>query len=102
VCQLTAVLELAPSTVSAHLADLRRVGLITERKEGRWVHYELAEAAEAGRCLELLWTQLEGDERVSNDNTIVKKLRKIPVDELCSMNTQAVKRAVSADAARRT
>src|SRR3972149_1455078 len=42
VCQLTAVLDLAASTVSGHLADLRVAGLVTERKEGKWVHYSLA------------------------------------------------------------
>ncbi|MGQ9496401.1 MAG: ArsR/SmtB family transcription factor [Thermoanaerobaculaceae bacterium] len=42
VCQLVEVLGLAFSTVSSHLALLRRVGLVQERKEGRWVYYQLA------------------------------------------------------------
>ena len=33
VCQVTEVLKLAPSTVSAHLKELKRAGLIVERKE---------------------------------------------------------------------
>jgi DNA-binding transcriptional ArsR family regulator len=37
VCQMTAVLRLAPSTVSAHLSDLRRSGLVVERKDAKWV-----------------------------------------------------------------
>jgi DNA-binding transcriptional ArsR family regulator len=36
-CQITAALAPAPSTVSAHLAELRRARSIAERKEGRWV-----------------------------------------------------------------
>ena len=44
VCQMTAVLELAASTVSSHLSDLRRAGLVTERKSGKWVHYHLVTA----------------------------------------------------------
>ena len=42
VCQITEVLGLAPSTVSAHLRVLRQVGITTERKfgcffvEARW------------------------------------------------------------------
>jgi len=39
VCQMTAVLELAASTVSAHLADLKRAGLFAESKKGRFVSY---------------------------------------------------------------
>ena len=43
VCQMTAVLELAASTVSSHLGDLRRAGIVTERKSGKWVHYHLVD-----------------------------------------------------------
>ncbi len=35
VCQLTAVLELAPSTVSQHLSVLSRGGLVADRKDGQ-------------------------------------------------------------------
>jgi ArsR family transcriptional regulator, arsenate/arsenite/antimonite-responsive transcriptional repressor len=38
-CQLIALLNLAPSTVSRHLDVLRRAGLVHSRKLGRWVHY---------------------------------------------------------------
>jgi ArsR family transcriptional regulator len=42
VCHLHEVLELPQSTVSRHLAYLRRRGLVVGRKEGLWVHYRLA------------------------------------------------------------
>ena len=90
VCQLTAVLALAPSTVSAHLAELRRAGMVTERKEGRWVHYALGTSPAAGKYLELLWSQLRGDQRVAEDEVAVKSLRAIPVDEFCAMSAQTV------------
>jgi DNA-binding transcriptional ArsR family regulator len=41
VCQLTDMLELAPSTVSKHLFILRSARLILGRKDGRWVYYRL-------------------------------------------------------------
>ena len=91
VCQLTAVLDLAPSTVSAHLAELRRAGLVLERKEGRWVHIRIAETPGAGRCLDLVWAQLRGDEQAARDEQVVKRLRAIPVAELCSMSAQNVR-----------
>jgi ArsR family transcriptional regulator len=37
VCQMTVVVKLAASTVSEHLSELRRAGLLSLRKEGRWV-----------------------------------------------------------------
>ena len=45
VCHLHEALELPQSTVSRHLAYLRRRGLVVGRKEGLWVHYRLAKPA---------------------------------------------------------
>ena len=39
VCEITAVLSLAPSTVSKHLSILREADLIYDVKEGKWVNY---------------------------------------------------------------
>lgn len=45
VCDLVALLELPQSTVSRHLAALRRSGLIEVSARGRFSHYRLAGAA---------------------------------------------------------
>ena len=42
VCHLYEALDLPQSTVSRHLAYLRKRGLVVGRKEGLWVHYRLA------------------------------------------------------------
>lgn len=42
VCQIVELLELAPSTTSKHLSQLKAAGLIASRKSGRWIHYRLA------------------------------------------------------------
>jgi ArsR family transcriptional regulator len=41
VCEITAALKLAPSTVSKHLSLLNEAGLIQDRKVGKWVNYSL-------------------------------------------------------------
>jgi len=41
VCQITELLGLAPSTISKHLAILHQAGLVTQRREGRWIYYAL-------------------------------------------------------------
>ena len=51
-CQIIAVLGLAPSTVSRHIAELRAAGLLTERKDGRWGHYARAASADVDAVLE--------------------------------------------------
>jgi ArsR family transcriptional regulator, arsenate/arsenite/antimonite-responsive transcriptional repressor len=42
VCNLHTALDLPQSTVSRHLAYLRKRGLVLGRKDGLWVHYRLA------------------------------------------------------------
>jgi len=42
VCHLHEALDLPQSTVSRHLAYLRRRRLVVARKAGLWVHYRLA------------------------------------------------------------
>ncbi len=43
VCEITAVLHLANSTVSKHLSILRDAEFIHDEKEGKWVNYYLNE-----------------------------------------------------------
>ncbi|MDD4102322.1 MAG: metalloregulator ArsR/SmtB family transcription factor [Kiritimatiellae bacterium] len=45
VCQIIAVLGLAPSTVSKHLSILSTAELVDSRKEGRWAYYRLPQGA---------------------------------------------------------
>jgi ArsR family transcriptional regulator len=41
VCELTDDLAAAQSRLSFHLKTLREAGLVTDRKDGRWVYYTL-------------------------------------------------------------
>lgn len=41
VCELTDSLDAAQSRLSFHLRVLRDAGIVRDRKQGRWVHYEL-------------------------------------------------------------
>jgi ArsR family transcriptional regulator len=43
VCHLVDVLGTNQPKVSRHLAYLKRAGLVSDRKDGLWVHYRLAE-----------------------------------------------------------
>lgn len=45
VCHLHEALELPQSTVSRHLAYLRKRGMVVGRKEGLWIYYRLAKPA---------------------------------------------------------
>ena len=41
VCELMDALDAAQSRLSFHLKVLREAGLVTDRKDGRWVYYTL-------------------------------------------------------------
>lgn len=45
VCELTEALELGQSLLSFHLKTLKEAGLVTDRREGRWMYYALEEGA---------------------------------------------------------
>lgn len=47
VCQLTDLLSAGQSRLSFHLRALKEAGLVTDRREGRWVYYALAPEAVA-------------------------------------------------------
>ena len=45
VCELTEALDAGQSLLSFHLKSLKDAGLVTDRRDGRWMHYALAAAA---------------------------------------------------------
>jgi ArsR family transcriptional regulator len=48
VCDLTDALDAAQSRLSFHLKTLKDAGLVTDRKQGRWVYYALNPEAVEG------------------------------------------------------
>ena len=96
VCQLNAVIGLAPSTISAHLADLKDAGLVAERKAGRWVHYRLEPEDWAGPALAALWPALgrrrPGRRRMRRSWAVSRGL---PVEAICrpDFDVAALRRA---------
>jgi ArsR family transcriptional regulator len=43
VCFIVAILKISQPKISRHLAYMRRAGIVTARREGKWMHYRLAE-----------------------------------------------------------
>jgi ArsR family transcriptional regulator len=42
VCELTDLMDAAQSRLSFHLKTLKDAGIVTDRREGRWVYYTLS------------------------------------------------------------
>ncbi|HET7485942.1 MAG TPA: metalloregulator ArsR/SmtB family transcription factor [Solirubrobacterales bacterium] len=100
VCQMTAVLDLAASTVSAHLADLKRAGLVEERKDGRWVFHRLEDGEAAQSLLEPVWRSIARDPQVEADTRLLRELRRIDVEELCRVDLDLRRLGIKRPAAR--
>jgi DNA-binding transcriptional ArsR family regulator len=77
VCQIIAVLGLAPSTVSKHLSLLSAADLVVSRKEGRWAYFRLPHGEESKAVkpiLKWLVDTLANDEYIRTDE---KKLKNV-------------------------
>ncbi len=77
VCQLTALLDLAPSTTSKHVSILRQAQLIECVKNGRWAYYQLPpKPANASIAQALSWAResLKESTRVLEDKERLTKV----------------------------
>ncbi len=86
-CQLIELLGLAPSTVSKHMALLKAAGLVESRKEGRWVHYRLADGARSAVVQDAIrWarTSAGGSPQARADASRLKEIAKVSLEDLCA------------------
>ena len=67
VCDLTDALDAAQSRLSFHLRVLKDAGLVTDRKDGRWMYYTLNAdvLAEAAELLDIMGSAPSPSERRS-------------------------------------
>ena len=86
VCQLIALLNLAPSTVSKHLTVLRAARLVDSRKDGRWMYYRLSKeyrVPSAGKLLYLLFNEMESTAEIVHDRKQLKLICRKERETLC-------------------
>lgn len=82
VCQMTSILELASSTVSGHLNELRRSGLVIEDKQGKLVYYRRDPSSPfAGAIAEAL-ALVNRDETIALDRALIDRVRAVPIEVL--------------------
>jgi DNA-binding transcriptional ArsR family regulator len=99
VCQIIAVLDLAPATISKHLAALKTAGLLQQRRDAKWVHYRLAEREfnpYASHFLELVKASLKDDPTLREDLRVLALVNALPVQVLCDRGRTALGPSVHA------
>jgi len=82
VCQMTALLALAPSTVSGHLNELRRSGLVAEDKQGKLVFYRLAASGPFAGLLARALSVVQGDQVIAADRALLDRVQAVPIEVL--------------------
>jgi ArsR family transcriptional regulator, arsenate/arsenite/antimonite-responsive transcriptional repressor len=102
-CQITELLQLAPSTVSRHLSLLKQAGLVESRKQGRWMYCRIGEpdetTPEARQALQWAASALSRDPRVIDDARRLKAILKENLEDLCKRQCQRRECCSSAPAA---
>ena len=74
VCELVDALDISQSTLSSHLQICREAGVVTSRKESRWIYYSLS--TRYAPVIERVFSELETvrrDEQLRRDAGRLKK-----------------------------
>jgi ArsR family transcriptional regulator len=76
VCFFVEVLKTNQPKISRHLAYLRRAGIVDARREGPWIHYRVAEPADAdaARVLNEVMSWLAKDQEMQRDRERLVKV----------------------------
>jgi ArsR family transcriptional regulator len=84
VCQILELLQVSGATASRHLSQLVQAGLLTSRKEGRWIFYRLRRGETSLQPL-LNWLVLtiEGSEELQADRRALAAIEACEPETLC-------------------
>lgn len=76
VCFLVEVLKINQPKISRHLAYLRRAGVVSARREGKWIHYRLVEPPEshAANIFREVRAGLPNEPAMKSDRARLKKI----------------------------
>lgn len=74
VCEINEILQIALSTISAHLKNMKYAGIIEDEKDGRWVVYRLANDKKVVALIEYLYKEIEDDDCISSDLRMLEKV----------------------------
>lgn len=84
VCFFVEVLKTNQPKISRHLAYLRRAGVVSARREGKWIHYRIVEPADphAANIFREVRAWLANEPAMQSDRTRLRKIccaPKLPV-----------------------
>lgn len=97
VCELVDALELGQSTLSMHLQVIRQAGLVTTRKQGKWIYYGIE--SDQLPLIDTLFahhqTALDADRRLKRDAERIQYRCQLREDDCCVVASAALHNFVS-------
>jgi len=90
VCQIIALLGLAPSTVSKHMSILKNAGVVETKKKGRWVYYRITDYENSGveQILKALPDILTNEQQIKEDAEKINRILSIDPEYLCKLQNE--------------
>ena len=88
VCRIIDMLQLAPSTVSKHLAILQQAGLVESRKAERWRYYRLPgkdAPVAVKKIISWVLDSLADDTQTHKDDQRLRAVMKKDLEDLCAL-----------------
>lgn len=76
VCFFVEVLNANQPKISRHLAYLRKAGVVSSRREGKWMHYRVVDPpdAHAAKIFQEVRSSLENDPAMQRDRTRLTRI----------------------------
>lgn len=87
VCEITEILGLAASTVSEHLAVLKKAGFVSISKDGKWINYQLNKnpaEPEVASLMTALHFMVESDPLIRKDRKRLESVDRLKIKSITS------------------
>jgi ArsR family transcriptional regulator len=75
VCYFVEILKQSQPKISRHLAYLRKAGIVSARREGKWMHYKIERPEDTGGAavLDAALRSFKTDRQMQSDLTLLRK-----------------------------
>ena len=75
------VLNIALSTISAHLKQMKNIGILDDEKDGRWVIYRIVnDNTFLNGLLKVLEKELQNNQKIQSDRRMISRITR----EICA------------------
>jgi len=80
VCEIYKILDISGATLSVHLKILKNAGIVTQRRDGRWIEYYINEDEKMKLILDQIENTIEKKDVIRKDRGMAMKMSR----EQCS------------------